>query len=103
MRCSTSGGAARTTQHSLENQTSTLRARYDFAGATAAIALPDGTVVTAAPGMADKEAGRAMLPTSRMLAASTGKSLVAATVLSLESDGLISRTDLVSDHIGDAD
>jgi hypothetical protein len=36
--------------------------RYGFPGATAAIALPDGTVVTAAVGLADVENARAMTP-----------------------------------------
>ena len=73
---------------------------YAFPGATAAIALPDGTVTTAAIGLADVENGRAMTPETPMLAASIGKTFVAATVLVLESDGLLSRADLVSDHLG---
>ena len=77
--------------------------RYDFPGATAAIALPDGEIVTAATGLADVEADRPMSPDTPMLAASIGKSFVAATVLSLESDGLLSREDLVSDHLGGVD
>lgn len=35
-----------------------FRSRYGFPGATAAIALPDGSLVTAAAGLADVEAGR---------------------------------------------
>ena len=72
-----------------------------FPGATAAIALPDGTVMTAATGLADVEAGRAMTPETPMLAASIGKSFVAATVLALESEGRLSRDDLLSVHLGD--
>jgi hypothetical protein len=34
------------------------RARYGFPGATAAVALPDGTVATAATGLADVELGQ---------------------------------------------
>ncbi|HMB11523.1 serine hydrolase domain-containing protein, partial [Saliniramus sp.] len=60
--------------------------RYGFPGATAAISLPDGTMVTAATGLADVENGRAMTPQTPMLAASIGKSFVAATVLALESE-----------------
>jgi len=75
--------------------------RYGFPGATAAIALPDGTVMTAATGLADVEAGRAMTPDTPMLAASIGKSFVAATVLALESEGRLSRDDLLSVHLGD--
>ncbi|MFU8863254.1 MAG: serine hydrolase domain-containing protein [Rhodobacterales bacterium] len=75
--------------------------RYAFPGATAAIALPDGTVLTAATGLADVEAGRDMTPETPMLAASIGKSFVAATVLALESEGRLSRDDLASVHLGD--
>ena len=78
-----------------------FRAAYGFPGATAAIALPDGEVVTAATGLADVEAGRAMTPGTRMLAASIGKTFVAATVLALESEERLSRADLLSAHLGD--
>ncbi|RDC74101.1 hypothetical protein DLJ49_05370 [Rhodovulum sp. 12E13] len=57
-----------------------FRADYGFPGATAALALPDGRLVTAATGFADVEAGREMTPGTRMLAASIGKTVVAATV-----------------------
>ncbi|MFD1195448.1 serine hydrolase domain-containing protein [Seohaeicola saemankumensis] len=75
--------------------------RYGFPGATAAIALPDGTVMAAATGLADVEIGRAMTPETPMLAASIGKSFVAATVLALESEGRLSRADLLLAHLGD--
>jgi D-alanyl-D-alanine carboxypeptidase len=78
-----------------------FRDRYAFPGATAAIALPDGTVVTAAVGLADVENARAMTPDTPMLAASIGKTFVAATVLALESEGLLSRADVVSVHLAD--
>jgi len=77
-----------------------FRDRYGFPGATAAIAMPDGTVVTAATGFADVEAGTAMQPGTRMPAASIGKAFVAMTVLALESEGLLSQADLLADHIG---
>ncbi|MBA3910942.1 MAG: hypothetical protein C0524_13975 [Rhodobacter sp.] len=76
-------------------------AKYGFPGATVAIALPDGTVIVAATGLADVEAGTPMTPDSRMLAASIGKTFVAATVLALESEGRLSRDDLLADHLGD--
>jgi D-alanyl-D-alanine carboxypeptidase len=78
-----------------------FRARYGFPGATAAIALPDGTVATAATGMADIEFGRGMTPDTPMLAASIGKTFVAATVLALESEGRLRQTDLLADHLDD--
>jgi len=80
---------------------SDFKGRYGFPGATAAIALPDGTVVTAATGLADAETGREMTPETPMLAASIGKTFVAATILALENEGRLSRADLLSAHLGD--
>jgi D-alanyl-D-alanine carboxypeptidase len=77
------------------------RDRYDLPGVTAAIALPDGTVIASAVGFADVEAKRPMTPETRLLAASIGKTFVAATVLALESDGQLSQPDLLFDHLGD--
>ncbi|MEX1662126.1 serine hydrolase domain-containing protein [Thioclava sp. 15-R06ZXC-3] len=42
-----------------------------------------------------------MTPENRMLAASIGKTFVADTVLALESEGRLSRADLLADHLGD--
>lgn len=75
--------------------------RHGVPGATAAIALPDGTVATAAVGLADVETERAMTPDTPMRAASVGETFVAATVLALESEGLLSRADLASVRRGD--
>ncbi|WP_246525198.1 serine hydrolase domain-containing protein [Thalassovita aquimarina] len=78
-----------------------FRAQYGFPGATTAIALPDGEIVTAATGLADVEAGIPMAPDTRMLAASIGKTFVAATVLSIASEGILEEDDLLADHLGD--
>lgn len=75
--------------------------QYGFPGATAAFVLPDGSVGAAATGFADVEAGREMTPNTPMLAASTGKTFVAATVLALESDGRLSQHDHLADYLGD--
>ncbi len=80
-----------------------FHADYDFPGATAAIALSDGTVISAAVGLADVEVQALMTPDSRMLAASIGKTFVAATVLSLEAEGLLARDDQISTYLGDRD
>ncbi len=66
-----------------------FRARYGFPGATAAIILSDGTMATAAAGLADGESGRVMTSDTPMLAASIGKSFVAAVALTLDADGLL--------------
>ena len=74
--------------------------RYDFPGATAAIALPDGTVISVATGLADVEAGREMTAETRMLAASIGKTFVGVIVLALEYEGVLAQGDLLADHLG---
>jgi len=97
------GTSAMAENAELQYLLSEFHARYGFPGATAAIALPDGGIVAAATGLADVEANRPMAPDTPMLAASIGKSFVAATVLSLEADGVLSRADLVSEHLGSFD
>ena len=94
---------AETPQARLQDLLDSFRQDYGFPGATAAMALADGSVVMAATGVADDETGTPMTSDSRMLAASIGKSFVAMTALSLESDGALSRSDLVSRHLGDRD
>ena len=74
---------------------------YRFPGATVAYATEGGTVETFAVGYADIEAGIPMTPESRMLAASIGKTVWGALVLALEADGAFSRSDPVSDYLGD--
>jgi D-alanyl-D-alanine carboxypeptidase len=64
-----------------------IHQKYGFPGATAAYVIANGTVHAASTGMADIESGMAMTPQSRMLAASIGKSFVAATILALAGQG----------------
>jgi D-alanyl-D-alanine carboxypeptidase len=77
-----------------------FRTQHGFPGATAAIVLPDGSVVTAATGVADLDSQRPMSPDTPMLAASIGKSFVAATVLQLEDEERLARGQLLSVHLG---
>lgn len=93
--------AAQVSDARLRDVLDAFRSEYGFPGATAAIALPDGQVVTTATGLADVEAGTPMTPDNRMLAASIGKTFVGATVLALESDGVLVRTDRLADYLGD--
>lgn len=78
-----------------------LRIEFGVPGATAAFSLPDGRVESVATGLADVERGRPMTPRSRMLAASIGKTFVAATVLALAGEGELQLDDPVSDWLGD--
>lgn len=74
---------------------------YGFPGATVAYVASDGEVRSFAVGYSNVEASVPMTPDTRMLAASIGKTIWGALVLSLESDGLISRSALVSEYLGD--
>ena len=78
-----------------------FRGTYGFPGATVAYVGADGEVQGFAVGLADIEAGTPMTPETRMLAASIGKTIWGALTLSLEGDGVISRSDLVSEYLGD--
>lgn len=74
---------------------------YRFPGITAAYILPDGTVEGFATGFADIEENTSMTVESRMLAASIGKTFVAATTLVLVHEGALRLDDPVSKWLGD--
>lgn len=79
----------------------TLQAEFNFPGATAAYVSANGDVVTAFTGLADREAEAGMDGETRMLAASIGKTMVAATVLALAQEGIVSLDTPVSRWLGD--
>lgn len=79
----------------------TLRHQFGFPGATAAYTLPDGTAEVFATGLADVELKIPMVPQSRMLAASIGKTFVGATILSIAQEGVLTLDDPVSKWLGD--
>ena len=78
-----------------------LRAEFGFVGATAAYVLPDGTEGVAAAGYADPENDVLMRPEHRMPAGSIGKTIVAATALSMVNDGLLGLDDPASRWLGE--
>src|SRR5690606_3814804 len=77
-----------------------LHAELQFPGATAAFVLPDDTTGVAATGLADVENEQPMTVQSRLLAASIGKTFVAAEVLALAQDGKLGLDDAVSEWLG---
>ena len=76
---------------------------FGFPGATAAYILPDGTLETVAIGQADKERNIAMTTESRMLAASIGKTFVAATAIALVLEGRLNLDDPISTWLASYD
>ncbi len=90
-----------TLNHQLKAKLDELRSKYGFPGATCAYVLPDGREGGVATGLRDLEDKTAMTPHSRMLAASIGKSFVAATVLQLSKEGRLNLDDPISKWLGD--
>lgn len=77
-----------------------FQAQDEFPGITASYALPGGEKYSAAAGWADVERKEAMTVESRMLAASIGKTFVAATMVSLARERTINLDAPVSDWLG---
>lgn len=78
-----------------------LTRQYDLPGAVAAYVLADGATAVVATGYADVESASPMTPQSRLLAASIGKSFVAATVLGLHAEGVLRLDDPLSRWLDD--
>ncbi|MCB9654616.1 MAG: beta-lactamase family protein [Deltaproteobacteria bacterium] len=74
---------------SFQREVERVCAALKLPGMTAAYALPNGVVGGAAAGYADLERHTSMTMRSRMLAASVGKSFVAATALALAQEGAL--------------
>ena len=70
-------------------------------GVSAAVRLPDGSVVTATFGYADVESGLLITPDTLFLGGSTGKTFVAATVMSLVEEGVLELDKKISTWLGD--
>ncbi len=77
-----------------------LRNRHGFPGVTVAYVLSDGTIGEAACGFADLETKEPMTTRSRMLAASVGKTFVAATVIALDREGRLNLDDPLTSWLG---
>ncbi len=83
---------------------STLHAIYDagsFPGATAAVALPDGSTLALAVGYSDSTRRVAMRPEDRMLQGSVGKTYYAAVAMQLVAEGHLDIEAPVSSYLGD--
>jgi D-alanyl-D-alanine carboxypeptidase len=87
----------------LQAELDRVRTEFGFPGMTAAYLLGDGTGGAAASGMADVEAGVPMTKHSRMLAASIGKSFVAALTVALALEKRLTLDEPVSRWLGTRD
>lgn len=84
-----------------------LQARLDsalragrFPGAQLAVALPDGSTIALATGMADTAKREAMTPRHLLLQGSVGKTYVAAVAMQLVHEGKFSLDDPVARYLG---
>lgn len=80
-----------------------IRVQYGVHGMTAAYVLRDGTSGSAVSGLADLEVQLPMHDRPRMLAASTGKSFVAALCIALAQEGRLALDEPVSRRLGKYD
>ncbi len=93
--------ADHTTQFQAE--TDRVRIEFGFPGITAACVLEDGTIVTAASGLADVEANVPMTDNTRMLSASIGKSFVGALCIAQALEGRLDLDEPISRWIDSFD
>ncbi len=76
------------------------RERVKAPGATAAVILPGGKVISIASGVARKSTGAPLKPDARMLAGSIGKTYVSAVVLQLVEEGKLDLDTPIGKWIG---
>ena len=77
------------------------RAEMKMPGLRAAVGLADGRIISAAVGLADKEANIPLNDTVGMPGGSTGKSFVAVLTMLLVEEGALSVDDPVAMWLGD--
>ncbi|MDJ0712383.1 MAG: serine hydrolase domain-containing protein, partial [Woeseiaceae bacterium] len=99
--CQSASGSVSETEALFQEELDALRVEYQFPGATAAYVLDDGRFGVVSTGFADAESRTPMQPSTRVLAASIGKTFVSATVLALEQEGQIDLDGYISDWLGD--
>ncbi len=87
--------------HRLKSALNLLRDQFHFPGATVSYIFSNGEAGTVATGLADIENEQPMTSDSRMLAASIGKTFVAATVIALAKENRLSLDDPLSKWLGE--
>ncbi|MCB0579304.1 MAG: beta-lactamase family protein, partial [Phaeodactylibacter sp.] len=100
-------GSLLQSQPALQNLQTTLRKKLEaivkdnsLPGATAAIVLPDGKLLSLAAGYADREADIRMMPGAQMFSGSVGKTFVAALVLKQVEAGKLRLDEKLEGHFG---
>lgn len=84
-------------QQRLQYQLDSIVGTGTYPGATLAVRLPGGELISLAAGWADQELQRPMPQGARMLAGSTGKTFVSALILQLIAEDKLQLTDRIAD------
>ena len=93
--------ALETLKAGLQDRLEQFVAKNELPGATAAVVLPEGQLISLAAGFADLEAGTRMEPGALMFSGSVGKTFVAALVMQQVGQGAIGLEDKLIDHFGE--
>ena len=96
---STSSGAQSLEQR-LQTRLDSLHRAGRFAGAQLAVALPDGSTIAVATGMADTAKKEAMTTRHLLLQGSVGKTYASAVAMQLIHEGKIALEDPISKYLG---
>jgi D-alanyl-D-alanine carboxypeptidase len=94
-----SGTKAQDLQHSIQAKVDSLQRSHGFPGLTFHAILSDGTRVSLSTGTADSLSQEKMSTEHRMLSGSNGKTLFAASVLKLASEGRIHLDHKISQYL----
>lgn len=93
--------SSRSIEGLLQSELDKICKKHNLPGMTAAFALRDGTTGSVASGWADKEYNIKMTTQSRMLAASIGKTFVAATCVELAQRDVLDLDSPISTWLGE--
>ena len=88
-------------QSRLQARLDSLHAAGRFAGAQVGVALPDGSTIAVATGMADTARRERMTTSHLLLQGSVGKTYVSAVALQLVHEGKITLDEKVATYLGD--
>ncbi len=94
------GQALQPLEDALQKKLEEIVKTNSLPGATAAIVLPDGQLISLAAGFADREAGSRMKPGAQMFSGSVGKTFVAALVLKQVETGQLRLDEKLEGYFG---
>jgi D-alanyl-D-alanine carboxypeptidase len=99
-RCGTAQTDLAGLRESLQSQLEEIVEQEQAPGATLAVVLPDGELISLAAGREDRDQSTPMPVGAQMLSGSTGKMFVSAVALQLVGEGKLGLADHVSSHLG---